>query len=560
MESYPSREALLASVAAQIPETETIASYFRSGTPIEKEGSEILLVQSESEKRMLRILYYLRYLRAMIFNTTLTFIAAALYICFGITGVYPNASQWVNSVKASAELPLPINNITFTCLMILLLIVFFVLSYLSITRVWRKTLKAQAIFWLVCVILFAPGLVSSNIPVIENASPVFTALLFLFIGCVCWFSLDLVYSLWRVSQTPEFSSFRAALDTRLHSGFWALANKVLDLPRTPLRSLRSLSSYLLSLAGAIGLVMSLFYFVELGGVSSKAGELRSICGSDPGDCFEQSQGWAGSTLILLLVALAGIKVSLTVQALAKRRAALAVHDVLKDLKKGYILYLRSFGTDEVRLPRPKLPLISRIMSPWPLPARVEEELFDVADGYLPLIAVGRPGSKGKTEGGVAYREYLKDNEWRSYVEDKIRGSKHVVFLLNTTEGVLWELKHVLALGAGAKTLFLFDPKSRDEQEWQSIADAVIPIFVQHGLMCPTFRFFAPAIAFYFEGGRVVQIANSNWSATSYRTAFSNFLSEHSALSTAGRLGRSIGMPTGRRGNDQTDLGFGCKPS
>jgi hypothetical protein len=284
----------------------------------------------------------------------------------------------------------------------------------------------------------------------------------------------------------------------------------------------------LSLAGAIGLVMSLFYFLLLGGVSNKAIELQRICGNDPGDCFEQSQGWAASTLIFLLIALAGIKVSLTVQALAKRMAALAVHDVLKDAKKGYILYLRSFGTDDVRLPRPKLPLISLIMSPWPLLARVEEELFDVADGYLPLIAVGRPGSKGKTEGGVAYREYLGDKEWHSYVEDRIRSSKHVVFLLNSTEGVLWELKRVLALGAGAKTLFLFDPKSRDEQEWLSIADAVMPIFVEHGLMSSTFRFFARVIAFYFEGGQVVQIENSNWSATSYRTAFSNFLSEHVA--------------------------------
>ena len=51
----------------------------------------------------------------------------------------------------------------------------------------------------------------------------------------------------------------------------------------------------------------------------------------------------------------------------------------------------AFETDDVRLPRPRLPLLSRLMAPWPFPTRPEEELFDVAELALRFPA---PPSKG----------------------------------------------------------------------------------------------------------------------------------------------------------------------
>jgi hypothetical protein len=221
----------------------------------------------------------------------------------------------------------------------------------------------------------------------------------------------------------------------------------------------------------------------------------------------------------------GIKLSLTAQSSAKKLGALSAHDILKIPGEKYILYLRSFGTDDVRLPRPRLPLLSWLMAPWPFPTRVEEELFDVADGYLPLVAIGRPGDSSQDAGGLAYREYLSDDDWQAYIEDKIQKAERIVMLLNTTHGVLWELNHVLALGAGPKTLFLFDPKARNVEAWRSIKDAIIPSFVRAALMPPMFTFLGQALAFYFIAGKVVEIENSNWSVSSYRTAFSYFLAE-----------------------------------
>ena len=75
----------------------------------------------------------------------------------------------------------------------------------------------------------------------------------------------------------------------------------------------------------------------------------------------------------------------------------------------FVLYLRPFDSDDVVLPTPRLPPLGRLFSFREPAVRVEEELFDVADGYRPLIAVGKPGGGRETPGGVASRDYLDDS-------------------------------------------------------------------------------------------------------------------------------------------------------
>src|SRR5262249_45586716 len=45
---------------------------------------------------------------------------------------------------------------------------------------------------------------------------------------------------------------------------------------------------------------------------------------------------------------------------------------------------------------------TRLLSLRPFPARIEDELFDVTDGYRPLIAIGNPSKSGEQLGGMAY--------------------------------------------------------------------------------------------------------------------------------------------------------------
>ena len=108
-------------------------------------------------------------------------------------------------------------------------------------------------------------------------------------------------------------------------------------------------------------------------------------------------------LIWMLASLVGVKAAGLMQSAAKRLGGLSVSDVLKSPDERFVLYLRPFDTDDVILPKPRLPFLSRFLTLRPFPVRVEEELFDVADGDRPLIAVARPGPtpSGRGRAGVS---------------------------------------------------------------------------------------------------------------------------------------------------------------
>jgi hypothetical protein len=155
----------------------------------------------------------------------------------------------------------------------------------------------------------------------------------------------------------------------------------------------------------------------------------------------------------MLVALVAFKIATLLQSAAKRLGVLSVSDVIKKPNERFVLYLRPFDADNVILPKPRLPLLSRLFSFTPFPVRIEQELFDVADGYRLLIAVGKPGEKSM-RGDVAYRAYLDDSEWHEYVMTKIRSADRIVMVLTDTDGVRWEFGRVIGEEAIMKTLFL----------------------------------------------------------------------------------------------------------
>ena len=242
-------------------------------------------------------------------------------------------------------------------------------------------------------------------------------------------------------------------------------------------------------------------------------------------CATQSSAWAKQIGLWLILVFIGIRLAILVQSSARKLASLSVSEALGDSKRRYILYLRSFTADEIILPKPRLPLLSKVLSLRPFPVHIEEELFDVTDGYLPLIAVGRPGGSQELIGGLAYRDYLKDENWQTYVRERILAADSIVLLLNSTGGVLWELENVLNHSASSKTVFLIDPRAKDNELWRNLTKRIIPMFAKAGVLAPDFQFAGHPIGFYFSRDGLVEIENTNWSATSYRTALSHYLSE-----------------------------------
>jgi hypothetical protein len=359
----------------------------------------ISLNQTESEKRLHRILWFVKFLRASILHFILILLALGLYMAFGITGLYPVANPAIDYLRAHpADLyTLAILDISIA----LLAIAFFIWLYLSITRAKRKSLKVQAIFSFVVGIVGLFSYVKLFRFSYNHLDPLFTILAGIFMAFSLWWCADLGVGLWKVSTSPDVYSFVATLDPRLTKGICSHFNKLLDLPRTPLRTWRNGAAYLLSLGSYILLIASLMYFVTGGSLPSKLGQFYNECRPESmPPCAIQSSALAKHVGPWLILAFIGARLAILVQSGARKLSSLSVGKALGDSKQRYILYLRSFTTDETILPKPRLPLLSKVLSLRPFPVHIEEELFDVTDGYLPLIAVGRPGGSQELTGGL----------------------------------------------------------------------------------------------------------------------------------------------------------------
>ena len=497
-----------------------------------------LIDQTASETHLHRVLWLITFLRAMVLHVMLAVIAAVLFFVFGIDGVYPLATDMIHALRAqSIQNRIEGNAIGPWGFMVAAAIIFGAALlllrwiYRSITLVKVSALRFQAALMAMLAVwgsyISPPQLAFAY----ENLSTPFAVLATFGVAMnMLMIPLGVAIALWRVSRAPERSSLLATFDPRLVRNAWVYVNKLLDLPRTPLRTLSTAGAYGLALTGALVLVASVMYLVTVGATRNKLDVLNIACGNHPdllAQCAAQSLDWAWSIPFSLLLALFGIKAAALLRSMAKRLGGLSVSDILKKSDDEFLLYLRPFDVDDVVLPKPRLPWLSRFFSLRPFPLRIEEELFDVSDGYRPLIAVGKPGTSGAKSGGVAYRTYLEDSAWQDYVLDKIRRAERIVMVLKTTEGVRWEFERVLGEAAIFKTLFLFDPAMKDANDREAIEKMAVPSLQRAGVIPQDFRFQPHVIGFFLHQEKLMEIANTHCSATSYRTAFSFFLAESS---------------------------------
>ncbi|HEV2841519.1 MAG TPA: hypothetical protein VGW39_09365 [Chthoniobacterales bacterium] len=487
--------------------------------------------QSASEVQLHRVLYILKFQRGQVIHFLLTALAALLLIFAGIDGVYPVASNFVHALQALSiqvqDGPVGLAGywIVFSLLFVGVLSLL-IWIYRSITNVRRIALRFQAVL----VLIMCLSSVNTKWPELkfafENLSTEFAVLAAVSAGSfLLVLPVSVAIALWGVSRCPERSSLLATLDSRLAPNLWVYLNKLLDLPRTPLRTIPTAAAYVLSLVGTILLIASVMHLFSLGGLANTLGLLAMACTDEVmPECIAQSSVWARQTLLSMLVALVGLKIAGFLQSTAKRLGVLGVSDVIKKPNDRFVLYLRPFDADNVILPKPRLPLLSRLFSFTPYPVRIEQELFDVADGYRPLIAGGKPGEKNM-RGDVAYRAYLADSEWQEYVTAKIRAADRIVMVLKNTDGVRWEFDRLIGEGAIMKTLYLFDPAVRKPEEWETIEKMVRPMLQNAGVALEGVALKPQLIGFFFQKGNLVEIINTNRTATSYRTAFSHFLAE-----------------------------------
>jgi hypothetical protein len=200
--------------------------------------------QTDSEVKLHRLLYFIKYLRGLLLNAFVSLIAILLYVAFGIAGAYVLATDTINALKAqmmsaTAQGMSGSQFIVQLVLTSLFIVAFFVWSYLSIVNVSKISLRIQAIFLMISV-LSGPLWAGPQIRfAMAKLNPGFVALVFLGIVVGLYMIGDVTCAMWRTSRATENSSFKATLDPRLARGTWSYINKLLDLPRTPWRNWRN---------------------------------------------------------------------------------------------------------------------------------------------------------------------------------------------------------------------------------------------------------------------------------------------------------------------------------
>lgn len=110
-----------------------------------------------------------------------------------------------------------------------------------------------------------------------------------------------------------------------------------------------------------------------------------------------------------------------------------------------VVYLRSFADDEVLAN-------TNIVRGFIQLTTEEEQYARVLNRIGPFIAVGDP-REGLPDLG-ATRIYVGDGDWQRRVETLINGARLIVLRLSATEGLLWELRTVIARNDPGKLVLL----------------------------------------------------------------------------------------------------------
>lgn len=127
---------------------------------------------------------------------------------------------------------------------------------------------------------------------------------------------------------------------------------------------------------------------------------------------------------------------------------------------GSTLFLRAFRDDQVRIRRASRNLFSLIFDLGRTPGTLDELMLERLDGRGDLIAIGNPqdrkGAARQSPWG-AQRLYVDDAVWKETVVMLAREAERIIQCVDDTDGVRWEIAHVLHGENARKTLFFLNP-------------------------------------------------------------------------------------------------------
>lgn len=182
-------------------------------------------------------------------------------------------------------------------------------------------------------------------------------------------------------------------------------------------------------------------------------------------------------IIFAIAVLARIR-NLFLRRIWQARARTADEELQRAGSRRPVLYLRSFALD-AQLAAPSW--IERLLGTIPL-VDAEQMLTREMRQCGPVIAIGRPGEALPALG--AARFYVTNDLWKAKVADIVKVAELVVWATGTTEGLRWEISHLIQSLPPEKLILWAHPsllrasETEREAEWTKFRETLGSVFPQ----------------------------------------------------------------------------------
>jgi general secretion pathway protein G len=202
--------------------------------------------------------------------------------------------------------------------------------------------------------------------------------------------------------------------------------------------------------------------------------------------------------------------------LARTSARTSLESIAATDSRPPILFLRSFGDDQVKLRGGARGVFHRLLSLGEPRPRFDHLLFEEATPIGPVVAIGMPGRPAPF--GAA-RAFVNENQWKEAVAD-IAGAAHaIVVVLDDTDGVLWELAHIRSAGHEQKTLFVLPPRLANAADARRLLARELSAAGSIAQALPDIKAHEVCIGWYRTGGgRLKVLTATSTTSTSYVAA------------------------------------------
>lgn len=179
---------------------------------------------------------------------------------------------------------------------------------------------------------------------------------------------------------------------------------------------------------------------------------------------ELAQQGLGIQYLVDMIAFGFIALSAWSYRRAKRHLSASASELRARDTRPPILLLRSFGDDMIGIVQEyRLSIFRRPSHTF------EEILTEHLWDHGPVVAIGRPGEAIPPLG--AARDYVDNEDWQARIEELSSSSSMLLVILGRTEGVLWEIRRIVASGLLTRTVVVFPPVQGDELQsrWKKIS-------------------------------------------------------------------------------------------